>query len=38
MGDLLEERQQEMAEILTRENGKPLPEAKVWQGLYGRVG
>jgi acyl-CoA reductase-like NAD-dependent aldehyde dehydrogenase len=29
MGDLLEERQQEMAEILTKENGKPLAEAKV---------
>jgi acyl-CoA reductase-like NAD-dependent aldehyde dehydrogenase len=34
MGDLLEERQQEMAEILTKENGKPLAEAKVCLELF----
>jgi acyl-CoA reductase-like NAD-dependent aldehyde dehydrogenase len=29
VGDLLEEKQDELANILTRENGKPLAEAKV---------
>ena len=37
IGDLLEETQKEMAEILTRENGKPLAEAKVLKRLVCKV-